>query len=168
MSRFAADTEVSVEKSRAELEGLLAKHGATQRATYTDDERGLASVGFRIADRMVRLEVHCPTRESFRPKTWRDSPPAPRGAWRWSESERNAWLTKQAEQGARTAWRRLLLVVKAKLELIADGGSTFEREFLADILLADGRTVHQFLAEQLDETYRTGTMPKLLPGMGDT
>lgn len=165
MSRFAEGTEVPVEKTRAELEGLLARHGATQRATYVDDDQGRAVVQFRIAGRMVRLEVVCPTLESYEPATWDRQPPAPRGSGRWTPEQRNDWKRKQAEQGARSAWRRLLLVVRAKLEIIADGGSTFEREFLADILLPDGRTVHKALAEQLEQSYLDGGMPKLLgPG----
>jgi hypothetical protein len=162
MSRFAADTEVPVEKTRAELEGLLAKYGATQRATYVDDDLGRAVVQFRIEGRMVRLEVLCPTLEAYEPRTWDKSPPAPHGSLRWSLEQRQAWKRKRAEQGARSAWRRLLLVVRAKLEIIADGGSTFEREFLADILLPDGRTVHAVLAEQLERSYIDGGMPPLL------
>lgn len=66
-----------------------------------------------------------------------------------------------------TTWRRLVLVVKAKLDLVADGGSTIEREFLADILLPDGRTVHQALGPQLADSYSNGHMPPLLgPALG--
>jgi hypothetical protein len=165
-TRFAENTEVSVERSRAELEGLLAKHGATQRATYADDETGRAAVQFRMGDaktgRMVRLEVVVPRLESYLPREGA-FPPGWKG---WSPAKRTDWMSKRYEQGARTAWRRLLLVVKAKLEIIADGGSTFEREFLADILLPDGQTVHEALESKLEESYRTGGMPKLLLGPG--
>lgn len=37
-------------------------------------------------------------------------------------------LAKLAEAEWRRRWRALVLVVKAKLEIIASGGSTFERE----------------------------------------
>jgi hypothetical protein len=161
--RFAENTDVSTERSRAELEGLLAKHGATQRATFSDDDTGRAAVQFRISGRMVRLDVVCPKLESYRPRTEAEWP---HGWKRLSETQRLEWMRKRCEQGARTAWRRLLLVVKAKLEIIADGGSTFEREFLADILLPDGQTVHQALEAKLEESYRSGGMPKLLLGPG--
>ena len=35
---FAEGTSVPVERSKAELDGLLAKHGASQRAMGSDDE----------------------------------------------------------------------------------------------------------------------------------
>jgi hypothetical protein len=162
-TRFAENTEVSVERSRAELEGLLAKHGATQRATYTDDDTGRAAVQFRISGRMVRLDVVCPKLESYRPKQPSEQP---HGWNSWKNERREEWMRKRCEQGARTAWRRLLLIVKAKLEIIADGGSTFEREFLADILLPNGETVHEALEAKLEESYRSGGMPKLLLGPG--
>ena len=57
MRRYAARTTVPVDKSRAELEQLLQRHGATQRAVYIDDEAERVTVQFRIAERMVRLLI---------------------------------------------------------------------------------------------------------------
>lgn len=127
--RYAETTKVPVDRSRAELEALLQRHGATQRAVYFDDEAGKVHVQFRITERMVRLTFDVP---------------------------------QKAEQKARQAWRRTILIVKAKLELVADGASTIEREFLADILLPDGTTVHEILTKQLVDTYKNGKMPPLL------
>ena len=45
---YASGTSVPVERSRAELETLLAKHGADQRGIATDDTRGVATITFRI------------------------------------------------------------------------------------------------------------------------
>jgi len=152
--RFAENTEVPVEKTRAELDALLSRHGATQRATYTDDDAGRAAVQFRISGRMVRLDVKLPKPSDLGHKPYRIRIPD------------QEWRKRELEQRARSAWRRLLLVVKAKLELVADGGSTFEREFLSDILLPDGRTVHQALSAQLEDAYQTGGMPPLLGPRG--
>jgi hypothetical protein len=77
-------------------------------------------------------------------------------------------VAEQRAQFERSAWRRLLLVVKAKLELVRDADSSIEREFLADILLPNGSTVHEELGPQLDDSYRTGSMPPLLPPAGGT
>jgi L-rhamnose mutarotase len=66
------------------------------------------------------------------------------------------------EQETRQAWRACILIVKAKLEYIASGASTVEREFLADILTPDGRTVHQLLAGQVAQMFKTGKLPPLL------
>ena len=88
---------------------------------------------------------------------------APRNWIRWTALQRQSWCREQFEQREREAWRRLLLLVKAKLEVVAEGVSTFEREFLPDILLPDGSTVYQMLAPQLEQAYESGDMPSLLP-----
>lgn len=163
--RFGDSTNVPVEKTRAELDQLLGKHGATQRASYQDDDNGLAVIQCRIASRMVRFEVSIPAVKTFAPKSWAGIPGCGEGGSN-TQQNRAAFMRKRQEQAARAAWRRLLLVTRAKLELIADGGSTVEREFLADILLPDGRTVGRALAEPLQQAYETGGMPKLLLGPG--
>jgi hypothetical protein len=68
------------------------------------------------------------------------------------------------DQAVRARWRALLLIIKAKLEAIAGGISTLEREFLADVVMPDSQTVGQWLAPQLEAAYQSGRMPPLLPG----
>lgn len=46
-------------------------------------------------------------------------------------------------QQVATRWRVFHLAIKAKLELIASGGSTFEHEFFADIALPSGQTISE-------------------------
>lgn len=72
----------------------------------------------------------------------------------------------QKPQDARRKWRQMLLITKAKLELVADGGSTIEREFLADVMLPNGATVGEALAPQLAGAYKSGKMPPLLGPAG--
>lgn len=130
--RFAEKTQVPIDRTRSELDALLASNGATQRGTFQDDEKGFAIVQFKMADRLIRLDVKCPLEG------------------------------RNAAQEARAAWRRLLLVVKAKLEIIADGQSTVEREFLADVVLPDGRRVLDDIAPKLVQAYKSGKLPPLL------
>lgn len=137
--RYAQDTSVPVERSRSELEKLLAAAGANQVGVATDYGTRAAILTFHLAGRHVRIRV----------------PEVPADKSRRDQLER-------------ANWRRAVLVVKAKLEIIADGFSTLEREFLADILLPDGQTVHELLGKQLTETYKTGKMPPLLPPAGGT
>lgn len=139
--RYAESTSVPVVQSRAEVEALLVRHGAHQVAIAVDNAIGRAIVVFGLEGRRVRLQL------STRP---------------------NSKNQTKAAQYERAAWRRLLMIVKAKLELVKDGQSTVEREFLADVMLPDGSTVHERLEQQLGESYRTGAMPPLLPGMGET
>ena len=43
-----------------------------------------------------------------------------------------------------------------------------EREFLSDMVMANGETVGQWVKPQLAEMYSNGRMPALLPAMGET
>lgn len=157
---YAAGTSVSVEKSRAEVDALLAKHGARSRFTGQDDEQGQAFVGFEIGSdarrRQVRLVLPLPKRADFARRLRRG----------WMVNATPEEQTKAHEQACRERWRALVLLVKAKLEAIALGVSTLEREFLADIFLPNGQTVHQALELHLVSAYTTGQMPPLL-GNGD-
>ena len=67
------------------------------------------------------------------------------------------------DQGRRAKWRALLLVIKAKLEAVAQKISTVEREFLAVAVLPDGRTVGDWIEPQMALAYDKGEMPRLLP-----
>lgn len=150
--RYAESTTVSVEKSRAEIEVLLKKHGATAFFSAFDDTKGLAMMGFRLAGRMFRIEVRVPKAENI-PKAYADRH---RYGMSWPGKQR-AWI----DQEERRRWRVQLLMIKAKLEMIATGDTTAEREFLADMLMPDGATVGQRAIPALAEAYRTGAMPSL-------
>lgn len=152
--RYAADTTVSVEKTQAEIGTLLAAHGATARAVGVDDEARRASVMFVLADRRIRVEV---------PLQPIDAEPEPRGWWRWSQEQRRRWLVSRREQYARSTWRGLLLLLRAKLEAVEGGYSSVEREFLADVLLPGGQTVGQMVSPAVNTAYLTGGTPRLLP-----
>lgn len=64
-----------------------------------------------------------------------------------------------AAQEERRAWRLLILLIKAKLEAVREGATTIEREFLTDMMMPDGSTVGEFMAEPLALAYREGRMP---------
>jgi len=149
--KYAAATTVSVEKSRAEIEALLRKHGASAFFSATDDQKGSAMIGFRLGDRMYRLEVRHPKIEQApKARTWRETP-----------QQRDARLRKWLEQEERRRWRAQLLLIKAKLEMIASGETTVEREFLADMLTPNGQTVGQRVFAQL-AAYPSGVDMPLL------
>lgn len=67
-------------------------------------------------------------------------------------------------QRIRTAWRCLLLAIKAKLECTESGISTFEQEFMAHIVMPNGQTIGQIILPQIADAYATGNMPPLLGG----
>ena len=158
---YAEGTSVSPEKTRLELDKLLQKHGADLRSLGVDDALGAFCV-FRIDGRSVRLRVPIPTVEECRPAKGRE----PRGWHQWQPHiGQRHWMEKRRDQIERERWRALLLLVKAKLEFVALGLSTVEREFLADVFLPNGHTVHEELAASIEQAYLDGKMPKLL-GMG--
>jgi len=69
---------------------------------------------------------------------------------------------KNTAQEERRAWRLLLLLLKAKTEAIREGATTVEREFFADAVLHDGRTMHETYEPQIQLAYERGTMPPSL------
>lgn len=64
-------------------------------------------------------------------------------------------------------WWALYLVIKAKLEAVESGISCFEDEFMANIVLPDGSLVGDFMRPQIAAAYDMGTMPALLPMLGE-
>lgn len=64
MSRYAKDTSVSVEKSRAEIETILNRYGADAFAYMS--QPGRAAIGFRVGGRQLRFVLPIPDREQYR------------------------------------------------------------------------------------------------------
>ncbi len=153
MTRYAEGTQVSVERSRTELERLLVAHGATGFVFGWDDQQAVYRIMFRMADRMVRFTI--PRADPDHP----DHRLTPTGRRRTATQAR-----EQAGAEERRRWRALVLVVKARLVAVADGVQTMEQAFLADVVLPDGSTVSEWLGPQLDTAYSSAQMPALLPG----
>lgn len=151
---YAQDTDVPSDRSRSEIERTLARYGADQ--FIYGWEQSQAMVGFRADGRQVRFLVPLPARDD----------PAitmtPERRRRRSEAQ----IERAYEQAVRQRWRALALVVKAKLEAVESGITSFEEEFMAHILLPNGQTVGQYVGPQIEEAYTTGQMPPMLPALG--
>lgn len=154
MSKFAAQTSVSVEKSQQEIRTLLQRYGASHYMTGDDNEAGRSFVQFSAKDRSVRFVLSLPNRSENR--FWFT---AGRNVRRSDNSAYEAW-----EQACRQKWRALVLCIKAKLEAVESGISEFEDEFLAHIILPGGGTVGEFIRPQIEESYRLGAMPPGISG----
>jgi hypothetical protein len=167
-SIFAEHTSVAVEKSKAELERLLVKHGAGQYGTAHDDASGFALAFFTLGGRQIRLQIPIPKPDAFAdPKllSWQNKRAGhvtPQTWDRLGEVSRTQWVRAQWEQACRTRWRCMLLIVKAKLELIGMKLSTVDREFLADITLPGGQSVGEWLRPGIEKAYLGGHMPPML------
>lgn len=151
-ARFAEGTKVPVDQSRVEIERVLARYGASgfgysweRREVAINpvpiyggpktEQREFAAVMFAFKERRIRLDVPMPT-------------------------DRESGSTQKRDAKTRQRWRAMLLVIKAKLEAVESGISTLEREFLANIVTDDGRTVGDVLVPRLHEAVAAG---RLLP-----
>ncbi len=153
MTRYASNTSVSVSKSKAEIENILQRYGASQFISGWTQKN--AFIGFVINKRHIKLMVVLPPREDFAM--------TPAGKRKRAEQD----ILKAWEQACRQRWRALALVIKAKLEAVECGIATFENEFLAYTCLPGGKgeTIGQILQPQIEEAITTGQMPKLLTGI---
>lgn len=148
---YAADTSVSSDASRAEIERTLTRYGADQFIYGWDRENAI--IGFRLNNRQVKFFLPLPDRDSD--EFWK----TPTRGTRRSTAQ----AIKEYEKAVRQKWRALALVVKAKLEAVESEITTFDEEFLAHIVLPNGETAGSWMTPQVEEAYRTGTMPELLP-----
>lgn len=68
----------------------------------------------------------------------------------------------EQEQAARSRWRALLLVIRAKLEGVAAGVETIEEAFLAHAVMQGGETVGEWLKPELANAKKLGRLPQRL------
>lgn len=150
MSRYAQSTAVTSERSRNEIEKTLSRYGATGFAYGWQGD--VAILGFQMKGRAIKFALPMPARES-REFTHTEA----RGTKRHPEDAQKAW-----EQAGRQRWRALALAVKAKLEAVESQITTFEEEFMAHIVLPNGKTVGQAMLPQIEQSYKDKKMPPLL------
>lgn len=160
---YAANTTVSVDKSRAEIESTLRRYGATMFFSGWDDDKLETFIAFKMNDRHVKLVLPLPSREEKRFK----QKPVPNSSWRVRDLT-PAQSLEVYEQELRTRFRALLLCVKAKLESVEAKIETFEQAFLAHVVLPDNTLVGDRVRALVDEAYRTGSMGNLLPAAGES
>ena len=151
MPKYASQTSVSGDRSRSEIERTLKRYGAD---SFMYGTRGsTAAVQFEVKGRRIlfRLELPDPdSREYTHSSTGR--------VRRSTDQALEAW-----EQACRQRWRALALIVKAKLEAVEAGISSFELEFLPYTVLPNGGTVGEWALPQIALAYETGQMPPMLP-----
>ena len=148
MAKYAANTNVSSELSRIEIEKTLIRYGA-ENFCYAMAQ-GKAVIAFTMYGRQIKFILPLPTKDEFQL--------TPTGRQRAENSQYEAW-----EQACRQRWRALNLVIKAKLEAVESGISMFEDEFMSNIILPDGGTVGDFMKPQIEQAYTQGIMPALIP-----
>lgn len=149
---YASTTSVAVEKTEAEIKGIIRRYGATSFASF--ETNMAAMIAFEMEGRRIVFKLPLPSADAdeFRltPSTRK-----PRSA----DQRRAAW-----EQACRSRWRALFLCIKAKLESVEAGIESFEDAFLAHIQMPDGLSVAEHVRPRIAHAYQTGTMQPLLPG----
>lgn len=135
--RYAEGTSVTVDASRGEITGILAKHGVQRMGWMADTDRD--ELMFELGGGSYRLTMVKPTLEEIRKLYPNSYDPAARQAAEW-----------------RRRWRANVLLLKAKLEFVASGDTTLDRELLPYRILKGGQTLEQVIA--------AGGLPLLVPG----
>jgi hypothetical protein len=152
MSKFAAQTSVSPEKSRAEIEEILKRYGASHYGYMSSPDN--AAIAFQAAGRRLRFTLPMPKVSEF--KRYRIKGRS------WDTVRTDIQAQAAHEKAIRQRWRALALVIKAKLESVETGVATFEEEFMANIVLPSGQTMAEYALPQIAQAYESNTMPPLL------
>lgn len=131
--RYAEGTTVSVDQSRGEISGILAKHGVQVMAWGTRPEGD--TLQFDLAGHAFRFTIPRPTVDEIRERDSAD----------YVYPHNTDWSAKTAQEWRRR-WRAHVLLLKAKLEFAeGDGPSTIVRELMPYMLVAGNKTLEQVI-----------------------
>ena len=147
MGQYASNTTVSPEKTQSDIRETLRRYGAEGFGIMEKGDK--AFVMFEFSGLMIQLTVELPKKDDFE-KTGA-------GRARKAKAVNDAYT-----QAIRQRWRALLLAIKAKPEAIECGISTIEKEFMAFVIMPDGKSLGDHLIPKLKEISSTGNMPKLI------
>lgn len=145
--KYAVNTSVSPEKSQEEIKNTLRRYGADRFGIM--EERDKAHVMFEYNGLMIQISVDLPKIEEFK-KT------------ETGRSRSTSVIESAFEQAIRQKWRSLTLAIKAKLEAVESGISTIEKEFMAFVIMPDGRQLSEHIVPRLLDLSKGGEMPKML------
>lgn len=132
---YAEKTKVPIYRSQAEIQKLLSKYGASAFAFAGN--KTLAVIQFEMKNKRIKFSLPLPDESKFKSQTL-------------------------FEQKCRSQWRGLVLCIKAKLECVEAGITTFEQEFMPHIMLPNGKTVGDVVLPEIESSYQNREMPLLL------
>jgi hypothetical protein len=133
---FADRTTVPIEKSRAEIEAMVRKYGATEFTSGWMESQ--AGIEFKADGRRVRFLLTLPDAAWARQHLMKT---CKRPSYSRPEQIPAAKVAPIVDAEHRRRWRCVLLAIKAKLEAVESGIATFDEEFLAHIVI-DDRTIY--------------------------
>jgi len=147
---YAKRTTVSSDRTRNEIEQTLRRYKASGFAYGWQGSS--AVIMFEAHGRRIRFNLPLPDPQA---RVFTHGARGPRS----TDVAHKDW-----EQACRSRWRALALAIKAKLEAVEIGITTFEDEFLAHIVLPNGSRFGDWAQPQIARAYETGSMPPLLLG----
>lgn len=148
MGQYANNTSVSPEKTQSDIRETLRRYGAGKFGIMEED--GKAHVMFEYHNLMIQITISLPDKKTFiKTDTGRQ--------------RKSSAINESYNQAVRQRWRALLLAIKAKLEAVESNISSIEKEFMAFVVMPDGKSLGDHLIPKLEEISTTGKMPKLLP-----
>ena len=150
--KYASQTSVPVDRSKAEIERILVRYGADTFSYGSQPIEGRAYVAFRYAGMLFRIDIRLPLEKDVN-KTAS------------GRSRKASSIYPAYEQACRQRWRALALYVKATLEAIESGIIKFEEAFLPFALLPEGGIMKDWSLPRLRDAYTGTSMPKQLPGI---
>lgn len=153
MPRYATETTVPIERSKAEIEAMVSRYGATE---YVSGWRATDHyIGFRLRELLIRFVLPIPPKND---KRFTHRVVRKQNVRATEQQSERAW-----EQECRSRWRALNLVVRAKLEAVECGISTLEKEFMAFIVVpGTDSTIGDFVVDRMLPDIRAGRNPLAL------
>lgn len=159
----SADTSVSAEKSRIEVERVLRRYGARGFSYSQDYVSGKIAVSFVVPNSPVKdahdvpVQLPIDTRAVYdrlygRPMMWN-------GSTRTPVHNPKGYDVRKLEQAERVAWRHLVLWIDAALTAATAGFQTMTEAFFAHTVITDEHGRRGRLADYLD------TIGELAPGV---
>lgn len=148
MGVYAKQTTVPVERSQTEIKRTLGRFGA--RSFGFAEQHDKAAIMFEANGKKVRFILPLPHLDEFQRTE--------KGRARRGENAR----MKAYEFETKRRWRALALVIKAKLEAVQTGIAVFEQEFMAHIVLPNGKTVGEVVLPGIEEAYLTGEVKPMM------
>jgi hypothetical protein len=139
MAKYAEGTSVPVERSQTEINKILTRFGADQLVQASSAVPPAVLMGFRVKGRLIRFHLPMPEAKSFRGTPLQ--------------------IENLFAGECRRRWRALLLVLKAKLEAVDSGITTFEQEFYAHTVLPGGMTVFESTNKEVTRSLEHGKPP---------
>lgn len=146
---YAKDTQITIEKSRQEIENTLKRYGC-QEFVYGWGLNG-ASIGFKYKGLTVCIKVPYPT-------------PAEVAKTDSGKMRNRGWIMQAQERLFKQRYRILAKEIHLKLEAVEAGTKLAEEAFLSDIVLPAGGTIGDKILPVIQNVLETGKIPSLLPG----